>query len=164
MRRTTLLAVVALTVGLVTSPASAASLPTGAARVAIAALVRTSYPGLIFGNVACPLAAPKRQGISFTCTVQLPGAFLVVEATERDAHGHVSLTTPQAVIAKSALEEFVIANASLPGTVDCGTAPWHALRPGQTVDCHATLADGSSRQVELTARDADGNVTITAVT
>lgn len=163
MRRTRLLAVVTLVVGL-TAPAfaGAATLPTVAARGAIAALVRTTYPTLVFGNVACPSPAPKGKGVTFTCTVQLPGTFLVVEATQRDAHGHVSLSTPQALIAKSALEEFVNANASLPGTVDCGAAPWHALRPGQKVSCHATLADGSSRQVELTALDVDGNVTITA--
>ncbi|HEX9467246.1 MAG TPA: DUF4333 domain-containing protein, partial [Acidimicrobiia bacterium] len=119
-----LLAVVMLAAG--GNPiASAAALPATTARTAIASRVRTTYPGLTFGNVACPPGAPKRAGARFTCTVQLPGAFLVVEVTAHDARGHVSLRTPQAVIAKPALEEFVAANASLPGTVDCGSAPWH---------------------------------------
>jgi hypothetical protein len=166
VRRIVLLAVALIAVAAApgTAPAAgAAALSTRPARLAIAALVRTTYPGVTFGNVACPSPAPKGKGATFTCTVQLPGAFLVVDATARDAHGHVALSTPQAVIAKQALEDFVNANASLPGTVDCGAAPWHALRTAQKVTCEAMLADGTVRHVELTALDADGNVGITAV-
>ena len=96
--------------------------------------------------------------------MQLPGAFLVVDAVETDGNGTVSFTSPQAVIAKLSLEQFVAANASLPARVDCGPAPWHTARPGQKVVCAADLADGTTRTVELTVQDTAGTVTITGVT
>jgi len=60
------------------------------------------------------------------------------------------------------METFVVANASLAATADCGPA-LQVRRPGEQVTCTATLADGSTRAVTLTVRDVAGTVTITGV-
>src|SRR5262245_17339308 len=143
--------------------ASSSTTSTAPARSEIARLVTTSYPGLTFGNVTCPPKVRRASGTTFTCTVQLPGSFLVVDALQQDTSGAFTLTTPQAVLTKRALEQFVAANASLDATVDCGPA-FTIRRPGDQVKCTASLADGTQRTVTLTVRDAAGNVTITAVT
>ena len=126
--------------------------------------VHETYPDLTFGNVACPSGVRRARGVSFTCTVQLPGTFLVVEAKQTDDKGSVDLSTQQAVITTQALRDFVAANASLPATVDCGPAPFRVARAGQSIDCRATLADGTARTVQLTVQDTSGNVTVSAVT
>jgi hypothetical protein len=144
--------------------ASAAELPRLAARRVVERSVHEVYPDLTFGNVACPSAVRRARGVSFTCTVQLPGTFLVVDAEQTDDKGSVDLSTQQAVITTQSLRDFVAANASLPATVDCGPAPFRVARAGQTIDCRAALADGTARTVQLTVQDTAGNVTITAVT
>jgi len=126
--------------------------------------VGAAYQGLAFGNVACPDGVVRKNGARFTCTVQLPGTFLVFDATQSDNRGSVSFEITQAVLTKAAVEGFVAGNASLAATVTCGTAPFLVLRPGQQFTCQATLADGSVRAVQLTVRDTAGNVTITGVT
>lgn len=145
-------------------PAAAANnlSPVGT-RKAVAQRVRTTYPDLAFGNVACPERVAKQPGTTFSCTVQLPGAFLVVDGTVSSANGTVALTAAQAVLPKAQLEQFVAANTSLPATVDCGPAPFRVARPNQVVVCRAALADGTARTVELTVADTAGNVTITGV-
>jgi hypothetical protein len=95
--------------------------------------------------------------------VQLPGTFLVVDAKQSDGSGTVELSTQQAVITTQALRDFVAQNASLPATVDCGSAPFRVARAGQTIECRAALADGTTRTVQLTVQDTAGNVTLTAV-
>ncbi|MET0627882.1 MAG: DUF4333 domain-containing protein [Acidimicrobiia bacterium] len=155
----------ALLAGTGSTPAGAASSPmvsTARARTEIARLVETTYPGLAHGNVACPPTARRVTGATFTCTVQLPGTFLVVDATQSGTTGSFSLATPQAVLTKQAMEQFVAANASLSATVDCGPA-FLVRRPGDTVTCSAALADGTTRVVTLTVRDTSGAVTITSV-
>jgi hypothetical protein len=142
--------------------ASAARISTRRARAEIERLVETAYPDLPFGNVACPPEVRRAPGATFTCTVQLAGSFLVVDGTFTDDSRAVALATPQAVLSKAALEQFVAANASLEATVDCGL-PWIVRRPAQQVTCSAALADGTTRSVTVTVRDAAGNVTITAV-
>jgi hypothetical protein len=126
--------------------------------------VGATYQGLAFGNVACPSGVPRKNGARFSCTVQLPGTFLVFDATQTDGRGTVNFETAQAVLTKQSVEEFVAANASLAATVTCGTSDWLVVRPGQPLACQATLADGSVRTVQLTVRDTAGNVTITGVT
>ncbi|MFI5047717.1 MAG: DUF4333 domain-containing protein [Acidimicrobiia bacterium] len=149
----------------ITSPAHAhaATLSTAPARAEIARLVAGAYPGLAVGNVACPPTATRAAGTTFTCTVQIPGAFLVVDATQDDRTGAVTLTTPHAVLSKQSLEQFVAANASLGAIVDCGPAPMIVRRPGQTVTCAAALEDGTRRTVTLSVRDTAGTVAIVAV-
>jgi hypothetical protein len=150
---------------LVSASAGAASSPTvstARARTEIARLVDATYPGLAHGNVACPPTASRATGATFSCTVQLPGTFLVVDATQSGPTGSFSLSTPQAVLTKQAMEQFVAANASLTATVDCGPA-FLVRRPGEQVLCSAALADGTTRTVALTVRDATGAVTITGV-
>jgi hypothetical protein len=83
---------------------------------------------------------------------------------QTDAKGTVTLSTGQAVIPNVLLQQFVAANASLPATVDCGVGAWRLARPGTTIACTTTLADGTTLQVQLTVNDTAGNVTITAVT
>jgi hypothetical protein len=148
----------------VPAAARAATLGDTATRRTVERIVHQSYPDLAFGNVACPTGVAKRRGTKFTCTVQLPGAFLVVDATQTDGRGTISVTSPQAVISQPKLQQFVAANASLPAAVDCGPGPWLAIRPGTKVTCSALLADGTSRHAEVTVNDTAGNVTITAVT
>jgi hypothetical protein len=169
-RRVPLLIVLALALGAVLGavlgtsvPAAAAELSKTAARRAVERSVHEAYPNLAFGNVACPAGITRRQGVDFTCTVQLPGTFLVVDAAQTDDRGTVALSTQQAVIPTQSLRDFVGQNASLPATVDCGAAPFRVARAGQVVTCAATLADGTSRQVDLTVQDTAGNVTISAV-
>jgi hypothetical protein len=143
--------------------ARAATLGDTATRRTVERIVHQSYPDLAFGNVACPTDVAKRRGAKFTCTLQLPGAFLVVDATQTDGRGTISVTSPQAVISQPKLQQFVAANASLPALVDCGPGPWLVTRPGTKVLCSARLADGTNRHAEVTVDDTAGNVTITAV-
>jgi hypothetical protein len=159
-----LAAVVAvLTLG-VAPPAGAADLSRTAARRTVERSVHDAYPDLQFGNIACPDGIRRARGVKFTCTVQLPGTFLVVDAVQTDGSGTVSLTTQQAVISTQLLRQFVGVNSSLPATVDCGPAPWRVARPGEKITCGVTLADGTARTAELTVQDTAGNVTVSAVT
>lgn len=145
-------------------PAGAAELPRLAARRTVERSVHEAYPGLTFGNVACPAGIQRARGVSFTCTVQLPGTFLVVDAKQTDDKGTIDLSTQQALIPTQSLRDFVAQNASLPATVDCGPGPFRVARAGQTIDCATTLADGTVRTAELTVQDTAGNVTLSAVT
>jgi len=158
------LATLAASLVLAVAPAGAADLSRTAARRAVERSVHEAYPELAFGNVACPDNVRRARGVKFTCTVQLPGTFLVVDAAQTDGSGNVSLTTQQAVIPSQLLRQFVAVNSSLPATVDCGPAPWHVARPGDTITCGVTLADGTARSAELTVQDTAGNVTVSAVT
>jgi hypothetical protein len=165
-RRILLLFVLALVAAVVSSgagTASAAELPRTAARRAVERSVHAAYPDLVFGNVACPSGVERARDVTFTCTVQLPGTFLVVDAKQTDGSGTVALSTEQALIPTAALRDFVAQNASLPATVDCGTAPYRVARANQVLTCGITLADGTTRQVDLTVQDTAGNVTVTAV-
>jgi hypothetical protein len=144
--------------------AGAAALPQIAARRAVERSVHDAYPNLTFGNVACPSGVTRGRGVTFTCTVQLPGTFLVVDAKQTDSSGTISLSTQQAVIPAQALRDFIAANASLPATIECGPAPFRVARAGQVITCGAALADGTMRSVQVTVQDTAGNVTLTAVT
>jgi hypothetical protein len=144
-------------------PASAAELPRTAARRAVERSVHEAYPTLAFGNVACPSGVERARNVSFACTVQLPGTFLIVDAKQTDGRGTVELSTQQALIPTQALRDFVAQNASLPATVDCGASPFRVARAGQVITCGAALADGTARQVDLTVQDTAGNVTVSAV-
>jgi hypothetical protein len=146
------------------SSAGAADLARTPARRAVERSVHEAYPDLGFGNVACPARIVRKRGVKFTCTVQIPGSFLVVDAVQTDGSGNVSLSTQQAVIPTQNLGRFVAINASLPATVDCGPAPWRVARPGEKITCGATLADGTARTVELTVQDTAGTVTVSSVT
>jgi hypothetical protein len=141
----------------------AADLPRIAARRTVEQSVHAAYPSLTFGNIACPSGVRRAPGVTFTCTVQLPGTFLVVDAKQTDDKGNVQLSTQQAVIPTQALRDFIAQNASLPATIDCGTAPIRVARAGQVITCHAALADGSAHDVDVTVQDTAGNVTLTAV-
>ena len=156
-----LLAVFTVASGLQAGAATVDSTPV---RKAIAKQVGATYPGLEFGNVACPDGVTRRRNVRFMCTVQLPGTFLFVEATQTDGNGTVAFETIHAVLERQALEGFVAANASLPATVTCGATAWLVARPGQVVTCHAAITDGSQRDVQVTVRDTAGDVTITGVT
>ena len=167
MSRRALVLVLALVAGAwatVVTPASAAELPRLAARRTVERSVHEAYPDLTFGNVACPAGIQRARGVSFTCTVQLPGTFLVVDAKQTDGSGTIALSTQQALIPTAALRDFIAKNASLPATVDCGPGPFRVAHAGQTIDCGATLADGTTRNVQLTVQDTAGNVTLSAVT
>ena len=156
-------AIVAADTNVGVGPADAVDVSRTAARRAVERSVHQAYPSLAFGNVACPAAIRQARGTKFTCTVQLPGTFLVVDAVQTDNRGNVALTTQQAVISSQLLRQFVGVNSSLPATVDCGPAPWRVARPGQKIPCGVTLADGTTRTVELTVQDTAGNVTVSAV-
>jgi hypothetical protein len=158
--------VLALVAGVASSgvlPAGAAELPRTAARRTVEQNVHEAYPNLVFGNVACPPGVQRARGVSFACTVQLPGAFLVVDAKQTDGSGTVELSTQQALIPTQALRDFVAQNASLPATIDCGPSPFRVARAGEVITCGAALVDGTTRQVDLTVADTAGNVTVSAV-
>ncbi|HEY7106810.1 MAG TPA: DUF4333 domain-containing protein [Acidimicrobiia bacterium] len=158
----TTLAVAALLVA--ADGAAAATLHVAPLRREIARQIAATYPGLTSGNVACPERVTRRTGVTSTCTVQLPGTFLFVDVTQTDGSGTVRFESVQALLERSELEQFVAANASLPATVTCGTTDWLVARPGDLVACHAAIADGSQRDVQVVVRDTAGNVTITGVT
>ncbi len=162
-RLTFVLAVVAAAALVRTAPVGAADLSRTAARRTVERSVHQAYPDLTFGNVACPDHVRRARDTTFTCTVQLPGTFLVVDATQTNGDGNVSLTTQQAVIPSQLLRQFIAVNSSLPATVDCGPAPFRVARAGEKIVCGVTLADGTARTVELTVQDTAGNVTVTAV-
>jgi hypothetical protein len=165
--RRALVLVLALVAGIsatVVTSASAAELPRLAARRTVERSVHEAYPNLTFGNVACPAGVERKRGVSFRCTVQLPGTFLVVDAMQTDGSGTIALSTQQALIPTQSLRDFIAQNASLPATVDCGPAPFRVAHAGQTIDCGATLADGTTRTVQLTVQDTAGIVTLSAVT
>ena len=146
------------------APAPAATVNNKSVRAQITALVAQTYPDLPKGNVMCPPGVTRAAGTSFTCTVQLPGTFLVIGAEQLDANGRVKLTSQQAVIPRDKVEQFVASQATVPATVTCGPNAIMVLRPAQKIACTASIADGSTRQVELVVRDVDGNVAITSVT
>ena len=163
---TTVVAAVALVtaaVGASLSDAGAAEVGRLAARRTVERSVHETYPDLTFGNVACPAGVRRAPDVEFTCTVQLPGTFLVVDAKQVDANGTVELSTQQAIIPTKNMRDFVAANASLPATVDCGPAPYRIARAGQVVTCRATLSDGTARDVDLAVQDTAGNVSVAAV-
>jgi hypothetical protein len=144
--------------------ASAATLDRDATRRTVEQLVHTTYPTLGFGNIACPSGLARRRGAQFTCTVQLPGAFLVLTGRETDARGTVAFASDQVLLSRDALQQFVAQNSSIDSLVDCGAAPWRTARVGVTIGCAVLLADGSSRHVDLSVRDAEGTVAIIGVT
>ena len=146
------------------SSAAAATVNNKSVRAQITALVAQTYAGLPVGNVMCPPGVNRAAGTSFTCTVQLPGSFLVIGAEQLDGNGRVKLAAQQAVIPRDQVEQFVASQATVPATVTCGTNALLVLRPAQKIACTASIADGSTRQVELVVRDVDGNVAITSVT
>jgi hypothetical protein len=164
--RRVLLLLLALVVGIALAgvlPAGAAELPRTAARREVERSVHAAYPQLTFGNVACPSGVKRARGVAFTCTVQLPGTFLIVDAKQTDGSGTVALSTQQAVITTQSLRDFVAQSSSLPATVDCGPAPFRVARAGQIITCHAALADGSGHDVDLAVQDTAGTVTVSAV-
>ena len=112
----------------------------------------------------CPPGVTRAAGTSFTCTVQLPGTFLVIGAEQLDGNGRVKLAAQQAVVPRDKVEQFVASQATVTATVTCGPTAFLVLRPGQKIVCTAAIADGSTRQVEVVVRDVDGNVAITSVT
>jgi hypothetical protein len=142
----------------------AATVNNKSVREQITALVAQTYPGLPVGNVMCPPGVTRAAGTSFTCTVQLPGTFLVIGAEQLDSDGRVKLAAQQAVVPRDKVEQFVASQATVTATVSCGPTAFLVLRPGQKILCSAAIADGSSRQVEVVVRDVDGNVAITSVT
>ena len=96
-----------------------------------------------------PARCHARAGTSFTCTVQLPGTFLVIGAEQLDSDGRVKLAAQQAVVPRDKVEQFVASQATVTATVTCGPTAFLVLRPGQKILCSAAIADGSSRQVEV---------------
>jgi hypothetical protein len=153
-------------VGIV-APSAAAREPTvnaSSVRSQITGLVKQAYPDLTTGNVMCPPGVPRTAGTGFACTVQLPGTFLVIGAEQLDGSGRVKLAAQQAVIPRAQVEQFVAGNATVSANVNCGTATFLVLRPGQSISCAAAIADGSNRRVQVIVRDTDGNVAIASVT
>jgi hypothetical protein len=146
------------------TPARAATVNNKSVRAQITSLLAQTYPGLPVGNVMCPPGVARAAGTSFTCTVQIPGTFLVIGAEQLDSSGRVKLAAQQAVIPRDKVEQFVASQATVTATVTCGPTAFLVLRPGQKIACTAAIADGSTRQVEVVVRDVDGNVAITAVT
>jgi hypothetical protein len=146
-----------------TGIAGSATVNSASVRAQVRAAVQQAYPGLVTGNVACPDDVPRAQGVDFTCTVQLPGNFLVLGAEQVDGEGHVKVSAQQAVLDRGKLEQFVAGQATVPATVTCGTGAWLVARPAQVITCSAALADGTTRQVQVTVQDLDGNVAITSV-
>jgi hypothetical protein len=159
----TLVGALAVALSANTAHAGAATVNPTTVRTRVLTAVQQAYPGLATGNVACPDNVVRAQGVMFTCTVQLPGGFLVLGAEQVDGQGRVKIASQQAVLDRAKLEQFVAAQATLPATVTCGTGMWLVRRPAQTITCTAALADGSMRQVEVTVQDLDGNVAVTAV-
>jgi hypothetical protein len=123
-----------------------------------------AYPGVPFGAVSCRSLGKRSRPLLFTCTVPVGSATLTVDGSQGATQRQATLAPHEAVIAKTALEQFVAENSSLPATVDCGPDPWRVLAPNATVACTARLSDGTTKQVELTVSDLAGAVSISKVT
>ncbi len=164
MRTTVVATVLAAALAVLTaSPAAAATLDRDATRRTVERLVHTTYPTLAFGNIACPAGLARRRGVQFTCTVQLPGTFLVLGGRETDDRGTVAFVSDDVLLSRDSLQQFVAQNSSIDALVDCGAAPWRPVHVGATVGCTVLLADGSSHRVDLSVRDRDGTVAIVGV-
>ena len=167
MRRALLAPLVAATLVLVLVGGSAHtrrhSTPV-ATRREIARQVGASYQGLAFGNVACPDGVARKADRASPAPCSSRAMFLVFDATQTDGRGTVSFENTQAVMTRSAVEQFVAAKRAARGDGPCGNrggARRAAGRPAHLPGEHRRRVE---RTVQLTVRDTAGNVTITGVT
>jgi uncharacterized protein (UPF0212 family) len=129
-------------------------------RRAVDSRARLDYPGVALGQTRCPKAVDKRRGASFVCTVPVGNLKLRVRVAQRDANGHIQLAAQQAVIQKTAAEQFVAQHASISAMVSCGTQPVLVLTPGARFPCSVSFTDGTMQAVSVRVVDTAGTVVI----
>ena len=125
--------------------------------------VAPQLPGLEVTKVHCPKHVRAKPGNTTVCEVTASELLLQMLVTATDRRGGVTIASTQAVIPTTAAVAFVQNNATVPATVDCGTAPWIVRPPGQTFQCTATFAEDLRQQVLVTVTDLAGSVVITSV-
>ena len=125
----------------------------------LAPLVAQSYPDLAGTDVHCPKSVEVRRGRSFDCSIGPSTARLTIGARQ-GAHDTLALAAQQAVVTKAAAEQLVAAHTSIPGTVDCGTAPVNVLPTGGVLACTVAFADGTTQAVRLRVADTAGTLTV----
>lgn len=125
-----------------------------------------SQLGLADAVVTCPQEAPPaKAGESFECEAKpKEGGLLVLKVTQKDDKGDVTweLARIEGMVNLKAAEESIttgLKGQGVDATVTCveeGGTSLRAATVGETFNCHAETADGSSRTVVLTMKDNDG--------
>jgi hypothetical protein len=128
----------------------------------VAQAIAVGYPGVPFTGVFCDVGKKVPRSRTFTCTASAGTTVLTVDA-RRTTKREIALEPREAVIARAALEGLVAEQATLAATVDCGGDTWRVLAVKATVNCRASLPDGTVKQVELTVEDRAGTVTVTKI-
>lgn len=113
--------------------------------------------------VKCPSGVPSKPGRRFTCTTQLEGQPLEINAVVTGSSGRFDTALGAAVLVVPNAEKTLAADVSKQvgesTTVSCPTD--HRLlvkRPGEKFTCNATVG-GTSRPITVTVTDVNGNVT-----
>jgi hypothetical protein len=126
-----------------------------------------SQMGLADTVVTCPQEAPPaKAGDTFECEAKpKDGGRLVVKVTQKDDKGNIAwelvkiegfinLKTAEAAITKGIKEQ---TNADV--TVTCGDdTKLRLAKAGETFDCEAKAADGTTSTVTVTMKDTEGNI------
>jgi hypothetical protein len=126
----------------------------------------TSSLGLVNPAVTCPAETrPFKAGDTFDCDVTpTEGGHMVITVTQTDDKGAVDwkvAKTEGLLNLKPGEEEIakgIKAQTGADATVACGEGKkFLAVKEGDTIDCTATMADGTAHAIKLTIKDAQGN-------
>jgi len=125
--------------------------------------------GLADAVVTCPqVAPPAKAGDTFECEAKpKDGGQLVLKVTQKDDKGNVAwelvkiegminLKTAEEAITKG-LKEQTGADVTV-SCVEEGASSLRAAKAGETFECQAKSADGSSNTVVVTMKDNEGNI------
>jgi len=116
-------------------------------------------------SVDCSKAPPAvKAGTIFECTATPSvGGRLTVKVTENDDSGNITweVVKTEGLLSLQAIEQAVTKGlkeqTGADATVSCG-GRWRATKPGETFECDAKGADGATSKIEVTTKDADGNI------
>ncbi|MEP7009182.1 MAG: DUF4333 domain-containing protein [Acidobacteriota bacterium] len=128
-----------------------------------------SQLGLTDAVVTCPLEAPPaKAGDTFECEAKpKDGGRLTLKVTQKDDKGNVAwdLVKIEGMINLKTAEEAITTGlkeqTGADVTVSCGEQGGSSLRAakaGETFDCQAKSADGTSNTVVVTMKDNEGNI------
>jgi len=128
-----------------------------------------SQLGLADTVVTCPQEAPPaKAGDTFECEAKpKDGGRLVLKVTQKDDKGNVAwdLVKIEGMINLKTAEEAITTGlkeqTGADVTVSCGEEGGSSLRAakaGETFECQAKSADGTSNTVVVTMKDNEGNI------
>jgi hypothetical protein len=127
-----------------------------------------SQLGLENVSVTCPQETrAAKAGDTFECEAKpQEGGHLVVKVTQKDDQGNINWEMVKIEgfvnlkLAEEAITKGLKEQAGADFTVTCGDGAkkLQVAQPGGTFDCKATAADGSTQDVTVTMKDAEGNI------